>query len=76
MYVGFLCMSVEHSRDSILDDTNMLQNPSELGWTPSNRSSAANAEYLLNYFDCAKNYRNSNFSIISKARSDYHLIVF
>ena len=41
---------------------------------PSNRSSAI-AEHLLNNSDCAKNYRDSNFSIISKARSEYHLSV-
>ena len=39
---------------------------------PSNRSSV-NAEHSLNNSDCAKNYRDSNFSIISKARSEYHL---
>ena len=39
---------------------------------PTNRSSAI-AEHLLNNSDCAKNYRDSNFLIISKARSEYHL---
>ena len=41
---------------------------------PTNRSSAI-AEHLLNNSDCAKNYRDSNFSIISKARSEYNLNV-
>ena len=41
---------------------------------PSNRSSAI-AEQLLNNSDCAKNYRDSNFSIIIKARSDYLVCV-
>ena len=41
---------------------------------PSNRSSAI-AEHLLNNSDCAKNYSDSNFSILSKARNDYHLSV-
>ena len=33
------------------------------------------AEHLLNNSYCAKKYRDSNFSIISKARYDYHLNV-
>ena len=41
---------------------------------PSN-SSLAIAVHLLNNFDCAKNYRDINFSIISKPRSEYHLSV-
>ena len=41
---------------------------------PSNRSSAI-AEHLLNNYDCAKNYNDSHFSILSKARNDYHLSV-
>ena len=41
---------------------------------PSNRSSAI-AEHLLNNSDCGKDYSDSNFSIISKARNDYHLSV-
>ena len=41
---------------------------------PSNRSSA-NAEHLLNNSDCAKNYSDRNFPIISKARNDYHLSI-
>ena len=41
---------------------------------PSNRSSAI-AEHLLNNSDYAKNYSDSNFSILSKARKDYHLSV-
>ena len=41
---------------------------------PSNRSSAI-AEHLLNNSDCAKNYSDRIFSIISKVRNDYHLSV-
>ena len=41
---------------------------------PSNRSSTI-AEHLLNNSDCAKNYSDSNFSTISKARNDYYLSV-
>ena len=41
---------------------------------PTNRSSAI-AEHLLKNLDYANNYRDSNFSIISKARSEYHLNV-
>ena len=41
---------------------------------PTNWSSAI-AKHLLNNSDYAKNYRDSNFSIISKARSEYHLNV-
>ena len=41
---------------------------------PSNRSSAI-AENLLNNSDCARNYSDSNFSIISKTRNDYYLRV-
>ena len=41
---------------------------------PTNRSTAI-SEHLLSYFDCAKNYRDSNFSIISKARSEYQFDV-
>ena len=41
---------------------------------PINKSSAI-AKHLLNNSDCAKNYRDRNFSIISKARSEYHLNV-
>ena len=41
---------------------------------PTNRSLAI-AKHLLNNSGCANNYRDSNFSIISKARSEYHLNV-
>ena len=41
---------------------------------PSNRSSAI-AEHLLNNSECANNYSDSNFSIISKARGEYLLNV-
>ena len=40
----------------------------------TNRSSAI-AEHLLNNSDCANNYRDSKFSVISKERSEYHLNV-
>ena len=40
----------------------------------SNRSSAI-AEHFLNIPDCAKNYSDGHFPIISKARNDYHLSV-
>ena len=40
----------------------------------SNRSSAI-AENLLNISDCAKNYSDTHFSIISKTCNDYHLSV-
>ena len=38
---------------------------------PSNRSLAI-AKHLLNNSDCAKNYIESSFPIISKACNDYH----
>ena len=41
---------------------------------PTNRSSAI-AEQLLNNSDCANNYSDSNFLIISNARSEYYLNV-
>ena len=41
---------------------------------PSNNSSAI-AEHLLNNIDCSKNYNDSRFSILSKARNLYHLSV-
>ena len=41
---------------------------------PSNSSSTI-AEHLLNNIDCSKNYNDSRFSIISKARNLYHLSV-
>ena len=41
---------------------------------PTNRGSAI-AEHLLNNPECANNYSDSNFSIISKARNEYHLNV-
>ena len=36
---------------------------------------SAIAKHLLNNTDCAKNYSDRHFSIISKARNDYHLSV-
>ena len=39
---------------------------------PSNRLSAI-AEHLLNNYECAKNYTDSRFSILGKARKKYHL---
>ena len=41
---------------------------------PSNRLLAI-AKHLLNISGFAKNFRDSNFSIKSKARNDYHLCV-
>ena len=38
---------------------------------PSNSSSAI-AEHLLNNSDCSKNYNDSRFLTISKARNLYH----
>ena len=41
---------------------------------PTNRSLAI-AKHLLNNSGCANNYRDSNFSIICKARSEYYIDV-
>ena len=37
--------------------------------------SSAIAEHFLNNSDCARSFSDSNYSLISKARSDYHVSV-
>ena len=71
-----VCTLAESPRDFILEETNMflfLRSWMDTGLKkPFNRSSAI-AEHLLNNSDCARDYSDSNFSIIIKALNDYHL---
>ena len=73
MYIGKTSQRFHIKRDQHV--TKSLRTWMKTGLNKRTNRSSAIAEHLLNNSDCANNYRDSKFSVISKERSEYHLNV-